>query len=51
MMSPSAPRSAKALPNVIATGKRNKSLSGGLRDARIFYTNLLQSRRNESRAS
>jgi hypothetical protein len=26
-----------------ATGKRNKSLSGWLRDARIFYTNLLNS--------
>jgi hypothetical protein len=26
-----------------ATGERNKSLSGWLRDARIFYTNLLNS--------
>jgi hypothetical protein len=26
-----------------ATGRRNKSLSGWLRDARIFYTNLLNS--------
>jgi hypothetical protein len=26
-----------------ATGKRNKSLSGWLRDARVFYTNLLNS--------